>query len=176
MIIRPKNYKASQISIMLIEHFIATILTFLISFVLLFYFGLRSNVKNNSKFLEYLFEHPSYYILICVSITFIANMVIVIKNGKKISIREFEFSENNSLITICYKKGYRNSDYKIELLADSINFATKNGESFLGDNTKILEIHSKGNEMLKLDVFDFIWSNDKSAIRRLFAKIKVIKK
>jgi len=67
-------------------------------------------------------EHPSIYFMICILITIIANVVIMIKNLNKISIRKFEFSDNNSLLIISYKKGYLNTNYEVKLAYDSINF------------------------------------------------------
>ncbi len=125
MIIRPKNYKASQLSIRFTDHFIASILSFLLAFISLFFISGKSDVRHNSGYLDYLIEHPSFYLVICVLITLIVNIILVIKNLEIISIREFNFYDD-SLLIISYKKGYRNTDYKIEMSLDSICVATKN--------------------------------------------------
>jgi len=174
MTIKPKNSELNQIGMQCIDHFIATILTFLFSYLVIFYISLKSEVKYDIYSLTYLLQNPSIYIYLCLGITVIANFIVYLNNCKNYSIREFTFSDKEDILTIRYKRGYSNSNCFIELSENTVNFNRVYKSGFLGDSNRIVNIFSNGNQIFSLNLDDFVWSSDEATIAKLLNTINQI--
>jgi len=171
MTIKPKNSELNQFGMQCIDHFIATILTFLFSYFVIFYFSLKSEVKYDIHVLTDLLENPSIYIYLCLGISVIANFIVYLNNCKNYSIREFAFYDKKDVITIRYKKGYSNSNCYIELAENTVNFYRVYKSGFLGESNKIVKIFSNTNQIFSLNLDDFVWSSDEATIAKLLNTI-----
>jgi hypothetical protein len=165
MIIKPKNSELNQIGMQCVDHFIATILSFLFSYFVIFYYSLKFEAKFDS--LTFLLKNPSIYIFLCIGFTVIANFIVYSKNCKNNSIREFIFFDKKDVFTIRYKRGYSNRNCYIELSEDTVNFDRVYKSGFLGESDNTVNIFSKGNQIFSLNLNDYVWSSDDASIAKL---------
>ena len=167
MTIKPKNSELNQIWMQCVDHFIASILTFVFSYLVIFYISLKSEVKYDNNSLTFLLGNPSIYIYMCLVISLLANFIVYLNNCKNISIREFIFFDKIGVLTIRYKKGYSNRNCYIELSENTVNFDRVYKSGFLGENNKTLNIFSNGYQIFSLNLDDFVWSSDETSIAKL---------
>ena len=175
MIIKPKNSELNQFVLQCIDHFIATILSFPLSFLVIFYLSLKTEVKFNFNCLTFLFANISIYIYLCLGITLIANFIVVLINYKNYSVREFNFFDKKDVFIIRYKMGYSNRNYFIEVSENTVDFVRVNKTGILGESNRILKIFCNGNRVLILNLDDFIWCGDSDTIGELLNIIKQLK-
>jgi hypothetical protein len=175
MTIKPKNSELNQIVMQGVDHFIATILSFPFSFLVIFYFSLKYEGRYHNNYLTFLLENFSIYVYLCSGITLIANIIVYLNNRKNYSIREFIFFDKKDVFTIRYKRGYSNSNCYSEVSENTVNFYRINETGFLGETNRIVNIFSNGNKIFSLNLDDYVWSSDKVTIGKLLNIINKFK-
>ena len=174
MIIRPKNSNANQLMIAFVHHFIATILSFLLLSILIFYISLRTDARYGKENLDYLLSHPRVYLLLDIIGVIITNLVVSYRLMKGISIRYFEFDHEAKNLRLNFKGGYSNKDCLKLIPYEEFTYRyLKKNHIILGKKTILEVFDNKGSA--KLDLSDFIWSSDKKAILTLRQELEKLK-
>jgi hypothetical protein len=168
MKLQPKNYKQSQLAINIIEHLMITILIFIVSFAGIFFIG----VRKNSDFVEYLLEHGTIYISICLSLVMVANIYYVVSNMNKKNIRYFHFNDDTNEITIGLCKNYINKIIETKIQYENIcyRFKKSTGINTLSDKLEI-EFFDKEIFIGNLEPKGFIWSTKKLLVKRIMEEL-----
>lgn len=172
--IKSQKYNSNNRLIYLFHHIKITILVWLFSYIGLFYFLLRAEVRQNySGISEYPFifffeDHPLQLILICCAITIVANLVYFAYNKKsnKRCIRAMFFDDKNQKLQIHYKKPYCNTMFQKTTSYASILFNIKS--SSLRSKKVIIQIE---NLTLTVDFSEIIWLNDKKSYLTISKKL-----
>lgn len=179
--IKSKKIKASQFQIVIFEHIILTLLSFLGSFLFIFYVFGKSESKaslrgfDNYQPLTYLLENENSYYLICMIITLIANFFILFKKSKNIAIYKIEFNDFESLLKIDFKKRYSDKINQFKIKYDEINYSLGKRELFPSSNElNYIKLYHFEKFVGEIHLGDLLWDKDYQAYRTLKAKLKEI--
>jgi hypothetical protein len=157
-----------------VYHFIATILSFLLISILIFYITLKTDVRYGKENLDYLLSHPTVYLCLCIIGVIITNLVVSYRLMNRISIRYFEFDNIGRTMMINFRTGYSNKDCLKLIPYEEFTYKHYKTNHILSGKKTILEVFDN-NESTKIDLSDFIWSSDKKAILTLRQELEKLK-
>ena len=145
-------------SYLLMEIIMVSILTFIAGGLFIFYILGRLDNNNSSNYLEYLFNNPGIYALLCLIPCCIAIAMLLYFRNRKYIIG-FLFNEQKKILEITYRGLLKNSIAKIELPYPEIKVINfKDFKVIFNSQYKGKRIHClKEDIYLDFIVNNFIW-------------------